>query len=180
VNLAEIYQKINTCNKCGLHKNRMVDYNYRGNPKASIMLIGEALGKTEQEEGFPFVGRCGKLLDELLLKVGLNPAEDVYITNLVKCRPIDNGKDRKPFYDEVVPCFPFLCEEMQVVSPKLLVTLGKTSGDWYNQYQSYEINKYYRDMKWLALRHPSYLLRKKTEIEPFIRALSETIAKINS
>ena len=180
MNLTEIYQKINSCDKCNLCKNREVSYLYRGNPKSPIMLIGEAPGKDEQKGGQPFIGRCGKFLDTLLLKVGLDPNTDVYITNLVKDRPIDKdtGKDRKPFFDEITSCFPFLCEEMEVVSPKLLITLGKTSGDWYNNYNDYDINNYYKEKKWLPLYHPSYLLRNRKEIEPFINSLEETIKEI--
>jgi uracil-DNA glycosylase family 4 len=146
------------------------------------MMVGEAPGGEEQRGGKPFIGRCGKLLDDLLQKVGLDPERDVYITNLVKDRPIDSitGKDRKPFFDEITACFPFLCEEMEVISPKLLITLGKTSGDWYSNYGEYEINTYYPKKKWLPLYHPSYLLRSRSEIDPFVEALENTLKEVLS
>jgi uracil-DNA glycosylase family 4 len=96
---------------------------------------------------------------------------------LVKDRPIDKitNKDRAPFYDEIVVCSPFLMEEMEILIPKLIVTLGKISGDWYSNYSDYKINTYYPKKYWLPLYHPSYLLRSKKEIDPFIEALSNVL-----
>ena len=171
----EIYEQINSCTACKLYKNRKIDYIYRGNQKAKIMLIGEAPGETEQNEGIPFVGRSGKLLDSLLEKAGLDIYEDIYITNIVKDRPPDN---RKPFYDEIVRCAPFLLHEIEIIQPKLIITLGKSSGDWFNQYKEYEINHYYEDKKWLPLYHPSYLLRRRDKIDDWLKALKECLNKI--
>jgi len=181
MNFANIYEKVNKCDKCKLCKNRIINCSFRGSTKAYIMFIGEAFGTTEQSEGRPFVGRSGKLLDGILQKVGLNPETDVYITNLVKDRPIDyvTGKDRKPFYDEIITCAPYLMEELEVLNPKIVVTLGKTSGDWFADYKEYKINQYYSERKWLPLYHPSYLFRNRKEISNFIEALKNTLEKIN-
>jgi uracil-DNA glycosylase len=174
--IEEIYKKINKCELCNLHKNRIKDFSYRGNKDAPIFLIGEAPGKEEQKNGVPFCGRSGKLLDKLLIKAGLDIEKDIYISNIVHCRPPNN---RKPFYDEVVSCFPFVLSEMEVVSPKLIITLGKTSGDWFNNYHEYEINKYYKEKKWLPLYHPSYLLRKNDQVELWLKSLESCLNENN-
>jgi uracil-DNA glycosylase len=174
--LSEIYQKVNKCEKCKLCKNRIADYNFRGKATANVVLVGEAPGKNEQEMGFPFIGRSGQLLDSLLQEASIDPKNDIYITNLVKDRPIDSvtGKDRKPFYDEIVTCAPYLMEELEILKPALVVTLGKTSGDWFSNYGTYEVNKYYPDRKWLPLYHPSYLLQYgRNEIPKFREALKK-------
>jgi len=180
--LFEVFAKVNSCNKCKLCKNRLVDYSFRGNELAKIMLIGEAPGSKEQETGRFFVGRSGKLLDKCLLACRIDPANDVYITNVVKDRPIDKqtGKDRPPFFDEVAACAPYLKEEIEIVKPILIITLGKTAGDWFANYEAYEINKYYPDKKWLPLYHPAYLHRVKEELPKFLRALADTLKEIRN
>ncbi|UPA22989.1 uracil-DNA glycosylase [Candidatus Peribacteria bacterium] len=92
-----------------------------GNPKAEIMFIGEAPGQKEDEQGIPFVGQAGKLLDELLGTIGLK-REDVYITNVVKFRPPEN---RDPTPEEKTACLPFLQMEIAIIKPKLIVPLGR-------------------------------------------------------
>jgi len=176
MNLYEVYDKVNKCDKCNLCKNKKSDCTFRGNNKARIMVIGEAPGKSEQLAGKPFIGRSGKLLDKTFTAIKIDIEKDLYITNLVKDRPIDftdGEKDRKPFFDEIVTCSPFLMEEMQILKPVLVVTLGKTAGDWFSNYEPYIINKFYIDRRWLPLYHPSYLLRKRDEIKPFAKALQE-------
>jgi len=172
---SEIYENINKCDKCHLHGERLVPYYYRGSENASIVFIGEALGAEEQKQGLPFVGRSGKLLQEILDKIGLTE-DDYFITNLVKCRPPDN---RNPFYDEIVICSPYLLNELKLIDPKLIVTLGKVPGDWYSNGKEYEINTYVPAKRWLPLRHPAYLLRKRSEIESFVRSLRTTIGELN-
>jgi DNA polymerase len=142
-------------------------------------LVGEAPGRTEQEKGFPFIGRSGRLLDYLLQQI-VDIQKDIYITNLVKDRPIDyvTGKDRKPFYDEIIVCAPYLMKELKILKPALVVTLGRTSGDWFSNYGDYEINKYYPERKWLPLYHPSYLGRNRSEIPKFFEILKNTLEEI--
>lgn len=177
MNLFDVYEKVNKCVKCSLCKNRITNCSFRGSEKSQIMVIGESFGKNEQLLGKPFVGRSGKLFDGICKKLQISPEIDLYITNLVKDRPIDyiTGKDRKPFYDEIVICAPYLMEEIEILKPRLIITLGKTSGDWFANYNKYEINHYYLERKWLALYHPSYLLRNRNEIPKFMKALKEVI-----
>lgn len=94
-----------------------------GSSVASILIIGEGPGFNEDQQGLPFVGRSGKLLDQLLAEVPLS-REDVYITNVVKCRPPDN---RDPLPDEVAACRPYLERQMELINPKVIVTLGRHS-----------------------------------------------------
>ena len=94
-----------------------------GSSVASILIIGEGPGFNEDQQGLPFVGRSGKLLDELLAEVPLS-REDVFITNVVKCRPPDN---RDPLPDEVTACRPYLERQMELLDPRVIVTLGRHS-----------------------------------------------------
>lgn len=94
-----------------------------GSPDADIVFIGEAPGKSEDEQGLPFVGAAGKFLNEMLAGIGLERA-DVYITNIVKYRPPEN---RDPFPDEKTAFLPFLMRQLEVIKPKLVVTLGRHS-----------------------------------------------------
>ena len=91
-----------------------------GNENADVMIIGEAPGKNEDEQGLPFVGKAGKYLDELLALAGLS-REEVYIANVLKCRPPTN---RNPKADEILACAPYLRQQTALVNPKIIVTLG--------------------------------------------------------
>jgi len=120
----KLYDTIRNCTKCKLYlsrKNAVIGY---GNIKAKIMFIGEAPGRNEDIQGKPFVGSAGKLLDYLLNKINLK-REDVYITNVVKCRPPNN---RTPLKEEIDACIPYLKEEIEMIRPEIIVTLGRTSG----------------------------------------------------
>ena len=172
--ISQIYEDINTCEKCHLCKNRIVPYFYRGSTEAAVFFIGEALGEQEQKEGLPFVGRSGKLLSKIIETVGINE-QNYFISNLVKCRPPDN---RKPFYDEIVTCSPYLMEEIRCIKPKLIVTLGRSSGDWFANYKEYKINVYVPERRWLPIWHPSYLLRRRSKIEPTVTILRNVLEKI--
>jgi DNA polymerase len=92
-----------------------------GNPDAKIMFIGEAPGKKEAETGIPFVGSSGKILDKMLAEINLK-REDVYLTNICKCRPPEN---RNPLPQEISACFPWLEKQIAIIKPKIIVTLGK-------------------------------------------------------
>lgn len=122
-NLAKLRLECEKCTKCELCKTRKNSVFGDGNPKAKIFFIGEAPGAREDALGKPFVGRSGKFLDEMLASVNLKRA-DVFIGNVLKCRPPDN---RDPRPDEIEKCLPFLQTQIRAVAPKLIVTLGRFS-----------------------------------------------------
>lgn len=109
------------CNKCQLSAGRGQVVLGSGNQNADLMFIGEAPGKDEDLKGKPFVGVAGKYLDELLVSIGLKRS-DVFISNIIKCRPPNN---RDPFDDEVEACSEWLLEEIKTVKPKVIITLGR-------------------------------------------------------
>jgi DNA polymerase len=114
-------QEINTCKKCSLSATRKNFVFGIGNPNADLMFVGEAPGHDEDIQGKPFVGRAGLLLNLMLQSIGLR-REDVFIANVLKCRPPNN---RDPLPDEIEKCEPYLKRQIDLVSPRLLVTLGR-------------------------------------------------------
>ena len=112
------------CRRCGLAAGRTRLVVDRGNPGAKILLVGEGPGAEEDRQGQAFVGRSGKLLDSMLLEAGIDPAKDVLIANVVKCRPPGN---RPPKADEVESCLPYLLRQIALVAPKCLGLLGATA-----------------------------------------------------
>ena len=123
--LDEISRDVKSCTECRLHEERRHAVPGEGDHEAKIMFIGEAPGKQEDEAGRPFVGRAGALLEELLKEAGFS-REDVFITNVVKCRPPDNRDPRK---DEIETCKPYLEEQIDLLEPKLIVTLGNHAAE---------------------------------------------------
>ncbi len=148
------------CTRCKLHKARTQIVFGVGNPKAQLVFIGEGPGRDEDEQGEPFVGRAGKLLTQMIEAMSLK-REDVYICNVVKCRPPEN---RLPEKDEIATCSPFLMRQLGVINPKVICCLGACSaqtllettqgisrfrGEWFD----------FRGAKLIATYHPAYLLR---------------------
>lgn len=124
MNLEEIAQEIQICKKCPLYKSRTHAVPGEGRPDAEILFIGEGPGSNEDLQGKPFVGEAGKFLDEMLTSIKLK-REDVYITNVVKCRPLNN---RDPLEEEVDVCVrSYLYAQIKEIKPKLIVTLGRHS-----------------------------------------------------
>ena len=121
--LQALHQQIAVCKKCILHKSRVKAVPGVGPERANIMFIGEAPGFHENQQGLPFVGAAGKFLDELLEKIDLR-REDVFITNVVKCRPPGN---RDPQVDEIEACRPYLDRQIELIQPKMIITLGRFS-----------------------------------------------------
>ncbi len=119
--LEKLNKKISKCNKCILRSNCSHVVFGEGNPEAKIMFIGEAPGKKEDESGVPFVGSSGKILDKMLEQIKIK-REDVYLTNICKCRPPEN---RNPLPAEVTECWPWLEKQIEIINPKIIVTLGK-------------------------------------------------------
>ncbi len=121
--LNTIYTEVAACHKCSLWKTRKNTVPGDGSINTTVMFIGEAPGYWEDIKGLPFVGAAGRLLDDLLLSAGLSRSE-VYISNILKCRPPEN---RDPLPVEVKTCTPFLDRQIQIIEPKLIVTLGRHS-----------------------------------------------------
>lgn len=121
--LDEIAKRISGCTRCVLHKGRKNAVPGEGNPCARVVFVGEAPGFNEDVQGRPFVGAAGALLNQLFELVGLSRST-VFITNVVKCRPPQN---RDPKDEEISACFPYLVEQLRIIKPSFLVTLGRHS-----------------------------------------------------
>ena len=158
--LLKIRADLGDCTRCKLHRTRTTLVFGDGNPKAELVFVGEGPGRDEDEQGLPFVGRAGKLLTQMIEAMGLQRKE-VYICNVVKCRPPEN---RTPEKDEVETCSPFLLRQLDAIAPKVIVCLGTVAvqtlletnrgithfrGQWID----------FRGRKLLATYHPAYLLR---------------------
>jgi uracil-DNA glycosylase family 4 len=122
-NLAQIAQEVSVCTRCMLHHSRKYAVPGEGPVDADIMFIGEGPGFHENEQGRPFVGAAGKYLEELLAKINMQ-REQVFICNVVKCRPPNN---RDPLPDELAACSDYLERQIQTINPKVIVTLGRYS-----------------------------------------------------
>jgi len=126
--LGQFNEKISSCVQCSLGHTRTKFVFGVGNPDADIMLVGEAPGRAEDLQGIPFVGRSGKLLDEILYskgKIGLDRTK-VYIANILKCRPPEN---RNPLPEEIDLCEPYLKEQINIIQPRLIIALGKVAAN---------------------------------------------------
>jgi DNA polymerase len=148
------------CTRCKLHKGRTKIVFGVGNPKAELMFVGEGPGRDEDLKGEPFVGRAGKLLTQMIEAMSLT-REDVYIANVVKCRPPEN---RLPEKDEIETCSPFLLRQIDVIKPKVICCLGSCSSQTLLQ-TTQGISKFrgewfdFRGAKLMGTYHPAYLLR---------------------
>ena len=123
--LDDFYNQINKCHKCSLGGSRTNFVFGVGDKNASLMLVGEAPGENEDLKGEPFVGRAGKLLDKILFAINRTRNDDVYICNVIKCRPPNN---RDPLASEVKECEPYLIHQINLIRPKLIVALGRIAG----------------------------------------------------
>ena len=119
----KLAEEISNCVRCGLHRGRTKAVPGEGPPGPDILLIGEAPGFHEDQQGRPFVGAAGRFLEDLLASIGL-ARDDVFIANVIKCRP---PKNRDPLADEIEACKPYLDRQIQLLKPKLVVTLGRFS-----------------------------------------------------
>ena len=161
--LDQIRTRLGDCTRCKLHETRTNIVFGVGNARARLMFVGEGPGADEDIRGEPFVGRAGKKLDEMILAIGLE-RKNVYIANIVKCRPPDN---RAPEPDEVATCSPFLFEQIAAIRPQVIVALGSPAakllldtkvgitrlrGIWHS----------YDGIPVMPTFHPAYLLRAYT------------------
>jgi len=157
-----IIRKIEECNLCPLHLTKTNVVPGEGSLDSPVVFVGEGPGADEDATGRPFVGRAGKLLTKILESVGLS-REDVYITNIVKCRPPNN---RTPTLQEMKACEPYLLSQLAVIKPKLIVCLGATALAAFLESEKVQITKYrgklfdwHGGIKVFGMFHPSYLLR---------------------
>jgi uracil-DNA glycosylase family 4 len=158
--LERIRGDLGECTRCRLHEQRNKIVFGAGNPRAELVFVGEGPGHDEDVQGLPFVGRAGKLLTQMIEAMGLT-REQVYICNVVKCRPPEN---RKPEDDEVATCSPYLYRQLDVIAPKAIVCLGGTAAQALLKTKD-SISRYrgtwfeFRNTKLLVTYHPAYLLR---------------------
>ena len=159
MDLQTIQRSLKTCDRCPLHLSRKNPVTGAGNPHADLMFIGETPGKDEDEQGIPFVGEAGQLLTKMINAMQFTRS-DVYITNIVKCRP---PKNRNPEEPEAEACMEFLKQQIRIIAPKVIVTLGavpllylmkqkgitRARGHWLD----------YQGIKVMPTFHPAYLLR---------------------
>ncbi len=122
--MASLRETILSCQACPLYRERNLAVFGEGPENAPLMVIGEGPGAKEDELGRPFVGRAGKLLDQMMEQAGLSREKNAFIANIVKCRP---PKNRVPKKQEVQTCFPYLEEQIELVNPKLILLLGATA-----------------------------------------------------
>lgn len=167
--LAELSRQVSVCTKCDLALSRTNTVFGTGDPHSPLMLVGEGPGENEDATGLPFVGRAGKLLDDILAAVDLT-REQIYLTNIVKCRAaVEEGgrmKNRQPKTSEVRACNPYLQAQIDAVNPEIILCLGgpaaktmidknfkitKDRGKWYDAYGA----------KAMATFHPAYVLRQR-------------------
>lgn len=159
-NLTDFYQEIKNCKKCPLHRARTNFVFGVGNQNAKVMFIGEAPGREEDLQGEPFVGRAGQLLDKILAAISFK-REEVYIANILKCRPPEN---RDPLPDEIEMCQPYLLEQIRIIQPKIICALGRIAGQTLLKTKQTlgqlrgKIHDY-DGAKFLVTYHPAALLR---------------------
>jgi uracil-DNA glycosylase family 4 len=157
----EIKQAVPACTACGLHKSRAQTVFGVGDENADWMLIGEAPGAEEDRLGEPFVGQAGKLLDNMLAAIGLKRGENVYIANVLKCRPPGN---RNPEPEEIEKCTPFLKRQIALIQPKLIIAMGRFAAQTLlasdATIASMRGRVYrYEGVPLIVTYHPAYLLR---------------------
>lgn len=158
--LKELNNLIKDCTNCALHKSRNKFVFGVGNPNADVLVVGEGPGAEEDKQGEPFVGRAGKLLNDILKAIKFE-REEVYIANIVKCRPPGN---RTPLNDEMDACFPYLSKQIQLIKPKLILALGLTAAQGLlkkkDSLKNMRGNVYdYKGIKTMVTFHPAALLR---------------------
>lgn len=180
----ELYKTLSACEECGLCKTRNNVVVGGGNPNADIMFIGEGPGRDEDLQGVPFVGAAGRLLDKMLAAVNLDRSE-IYIANIVKCRPPGN---RTPVDDEARACLPYLRAQVALVRPKIIVCLGRTAARFVfdEEIRITRDRGVWRCKKgvWmLATYHPAALLRdesKKAEAWADMQAIKSKLEELMS
>ena len=158
--LEEIRRELGECTRCKLHPHRRHIVFGTGNPETRLVFVGEGPGEDEDIQGKPFVGRAGQLLTKIINSINLT-REEVYITNIIKCRPPQN---RNPEPDEITTCQPFLLKQLDVIQPKIICALGTFAAQTLLQTDekiSHLRGRFisYRNTTLIATFHPAFLLR---------------------
>ncbi len=177
ITLEDVRKELGDCKRCKLHRTRKTIVFGEGNEKATLMLIGEGPGYDEDVQGRPFVGKAGQLLTKIIQSINLS-REEVYIANIIKCRPPQN---RNPEPDEIQNCHPFLMKQISVIQPKIICALGTFSAQTILKTGSkitalrgklYDLE----GIKVIPTYHPAFLLRnpeKKREVWEDMKKIAE-------
>ncbi|MFA6082364.1 MAG: uracil-DNA glycosylase [Patescibacteria group bacterium] len=156
--LSDVANQVRVCERCPLHRTRLNSVPGEGNPQSEILFVGEGPGFNEDKLGRPFVGNAGKFLDEMLNSINLDRTQ-VFITNIVKCRPPEN---RDPEDEEKAACLPYLEAQIKFINPKLIVCLGRHSMNYFLPgFKISEVHgqpKHRGDLYILPLYHPAAAL----------------------
>lgn len=161
----ELRTQVAACTQCGLCKQRKQAVFGVGSESGPWLFVGEGPGADEDEQGEPFVGQAGKLLDSMLAAIGARRGRDTYIANVVKCRPPGN---RTPTHEEAAACAPYLDRQVELIRPKVIVALGKTAATRLLGTEASlaslrgRVHRY-RDIPVIVTYHPAYLLRSLPE-----------------
>lgn len=169
--LAEFAKEVAACQKCVLGSTRLNPVPGEGNPNAELVFVGEGPGADEDAQGRPFVGRSGQLLEKIITNAMGLKRSDVYICNIVKCRPPEN---REPRPEEIISCLPFLQKQLSLIKPKVIVCLGapatrtllKTNqpiGQLRGKFQDFYFDDFSDPIKLMPTFHPAYLLRNYSD-----------------
>ncbi len=178
--LEKTRQDLGDCTRCNLHAKRTNIVFGEGNPHAKLMFVGEGPGEQEDIQGRPFVGRAGQLLDKIIEAMGYK-REEVYIGNVVKCRPPSN---RQPEPDEVAKCEPFLFRQITCIKPEIIVALGATALKCLLHTEDIKISAVrgkfmeYRGVKLMPTYHPAYLLRNPPAKKEVWEDMKKVMAKL--
>ena len=175
------------CTQCKLCQGRKNVVFGEGNPKAKLVFIGEGPGENEDIQGRPFVGLAGQLLDKMIEAMGLT-RQDVYIANVVKCRPPEN---RNPEPDEIAACSPYLAQQLRLIEPKWIVALGKFAAQTLLQtetpisrlrgsFKEFKIPGTEQTVELMPTFHPSYLLRNPDSKREAWEDLKQVMQKMRS
>lgn len=177
VRLGQLEEQARACTGCELHKGRKQAVFARGNPESKLVFVGEGPGQEEDRSGQPFVGPAGQLLDKMVAAMGLH-RDDVYICNVVKCRPPGN---RTPLPSEAGACAPFLIGQIDAVAPRVLVALGRCAaenmglvdaGTWRGRWGRF------RGVDVMPTYHPAFLLRSPEYKRPVWEDLQKVMARL--
>lgn len=180
--LEELAAAVRTCTLCGLSQSRTNAVPGDGSSHADIMFVGEGPGFHEDRQALPFVGAAGRYLDELLASIGVR-RQDVYITNVIKCRPPGN---RDPFPNEIEACRPYLERQIELIQPRMIVTLGRFSLNLFfpetSISQAHGRPRKVRGIVYYPIYHPAAGLhqpRWKSVIEQDFRRIPDILARID-